>query len=106
MPLSEEAFQRQVLSELAAIKANQSKDEKSFDIYRGKVDELLNIQSRNTQSLKDAHCRIDELRHNLQNTEIQTKNDIAKEISSIYRTAAIVGATVSFIISLLLQKVG
>ena len=106
MPLSDEAFQRQVLSDLAAIKASQSKDEKSFEIYRQKVDELLSVQSRNTQSLKDAHCRIDELRYNLQNAEVQMKNDIAKEVNSIYRTAAIVGATVSFIISLLLQKVG
>ncbi len=106
MPLSDEAFQRQVLSDLAAIKASQIKDEKSFEIYRQKVDELLSVQSRNTQSLKDAHCRIDELRYNLQNAEVQMKNDIAKEVNLIYRTAAVVGASVSFIISLLLQKVG
>ena len=30
MPLSDEMFQRQVLADLAAIKANQSKDEKAL----------------------------------------------------------------------------
>lgn len=73
MPLSDEAFQRQVLADLAAIKASQVKDEKAFDVYRAKADELIQQQATNKQSLKDAHCRIDDLRDDIQASEVRLK---------------------------------
>lgn len=106
MPLSDEAFQRQVLADLAAIKASQAKDEKAFDVYRAKADELIQQQATNKQSLKDAHCRIDDLRDDIQATETRLKATLASEIGTIYRTAAIVGAAVSFIISIFVSKLG
>ncbi|GEM_PF-6079932 len=106
MPLSDEMFQRQVLADLAAIKANQSKDEKSFDLYRAKVDQLISVQATNVNSLKDAHKHIDKLEDDMQSSEQRVREDIAKEVSSIYRTAAIVGACVSFVISVILQRLG
>lgn len=104
MPLSDEAFQRQVLADLAAIKASQVKDEKAFDVYRAKADELIQQQATNKQSLKDAHCRIDDLRDDIQASEVRLKNSLENEIGSIYRTTAIVGAAVSFVISIFVSK--
>ncbi len=106
MPLSDEAFQRQVLADLAAIKASQAKDEKAFDVYRAKADELIQQQATNKQSLKDAHCRIDELRDDVQAAEARFKGMLAAEVSTVYRTAAIVGAAVSFVISVFISKAG
>ena len=42
----------------------------------------------------------------MQSSEQRVREDIAKEVSSIYRTAAIVGACVSFVISVILQRLG
>ena len=146
MPLSDEAFQRQVLGDLATIKANQAKDEKSFDEYKAKVDQLIGLHSdiknmnrrindvessltsaekhlqgditagdeRLRDDLKAQESRLTEqmtqadslLRNDVQAKEQHLREDITKEVSSIYRTAAIVGACVSFVISLIVSKWG
>lgn len=106
MPLSDEAFQRRVLEDLAFLKTCQLKDEKAFEAYRTKVDELIRQQATDKQSLKDAHCRIDELRDDGQAIEVRFKGMLAAEVSTIYRTAAIVGAAVSFVISVFISKAG
>lgn len=106
MPLNDEAFQRQVLTDLAVIKDKLDRYEKDFKLYKNKVDNIETKQVRNTRDLEDAWRHINKMESGVDAVEQRVREDIAKEVSSIYRTAAIVGACISFVISVFLQRLG
>jgi hypothetical protein len=106
LPLSDEVFQRQVLTDLAVIKDKLDRYEKDFEFYRKKVDDIETKQVSNTRDLEDAWRHIKKMESSVDVVDQRVREDIAKEVSSIYRTAAIVGACISFVISVFLQRLG
>lgn len=100
--MGEEVFEREVLQRLTRIETNQANTSEQCAPCRAKVDQLEIMFARVEASAKSAHHRIDTMQTN--NTELKKElvTAIKEQISSIYRTAGVIGALSSFFVGIIM----
>ncbi len=79
MPLSDEAVQRQVLTDLAVIKDKLDRYEKDFKLYKNKVDNIETKQVRNTRDLEDAWRHINKMESSVDVVEQRVRKTLLKK---------------------------
>lgn len=100
-----ENFEKEVLQKLARIEANQEKDAEHCASYQEKVDRLEKNIASIEASAKSAHHRIDEMNDARNELKKDLTDVIVRQISGIYRTAAIMGGIISFLVGLFMWVV-
>lgn len=100
--MGEEIFEREVLQRLTRIETNQENINDQCVPCRSKVDNLEIVVARVEAAAKSAHHRLDTMQSNNVAVKEELITAIKEQISSIYRTAGVIGAVSGFFVGVIM----
>lgn len=100
--MGEELFEREVLQRLTRIETNQENINDQCVPCRSKVDNLEIAVARVEAAAKSAHHRLDTMQSNNVAVKEELITAIKEQISSIYRTAGVIGAVSGFFVGVIM----
>lgn len=99
-------FENEVLQRLARIEAHQENTSKQCAPCQKKVDALEIAVAEIKASAKSAHHRLDTMQTDRTELKKDLTDAIKEQIAGIYRTAMILGGTVSFFVGVIMWIAG
>ena len=104
--MGQDNFENEVLQRLARIESHQENTSKQCIPCQAKIDSLEIQVAKVVESAKSAHHRLDTMQTDRSELKKDLTDAIKEQIAGIYRTAMILGGTISFFVGLIMWVAG